>query len=102
MINTMHIPDKNGSPNLCTISTNAGLGRLTKPITIKQRSEINVNIKMSRQKHNAEMLVEPHENLFSKGLNAARCLVKSLLKEEYLNGSTFHLDYKTPPSPSKP
>lgn len=72
----MHIPDKIGSPNLCTISTNAGLGRLTKPITIPQRSEMNVNIKMSRQKHNAEVLVEPHENLFSKGLNAASCLVK--------------------------
>lgn len=56
--NTMHIPDKNGSPNLCTISTNAGLGRLTKPITIPQRSEMNVNIKML--KHNAEVLVEPH------------------------------------------
>lgn len=72
----MHIPDNNGSPNLCTIRTNAGLGRLTKPITIPQRSEMNVNIKMSRQKHNAEVLLEPHANLFSKGLNAARCLVK--------------------------
>lgn len=37
---------------------------------------MNVNIKMSRQKHYAEVLVEPHDNLFSKGLNAARCLVK--------------------------
>lgn len=36
-----------------------------------------VNIKMLRQKHNAEVLLEPHENLFSKELNAARCLVKS-------------------------
>lgn len=74
--NTMHIPDDNGSPNVCTISTNAGLGRLSKPIMVPQRSEMNVEIKISRQKHNVEVLLEPHENLFSKGLNAAKCLVK--------------------------
>ena len=82
--NTMHIPNTKGAPNVCVINTNAGIARLTQPVEIPARSEMVVEVKISRQQHDKEVLLEPHGKLLGKKLGAAKCLVKLINRKGVL------------------
>lgn len=75
--NIMHIPDKQESPNVCVVNTNSGLARLTHPVEIPARSEMVVQVRISRQQQqDREVLLEAHDKLLAKNLSAAKCLIK--------------------------
>lgn len=74
--NTMLIPNAYGEANVCVISTENGYARAKCAITIPQRCEMNVPVHMSRHNNGDVVLLEPHSDLETLQLCAARCCVQ--------------------------
>ena len=73
--NYMQIPEGK-ERNICLIKTSAGLARTVDTVVIPKRSEININVSVSRRKTGDEVLLEPQQNLAKMHIHAAKCLVK--------------------------
>lgn len=74
--NTLHIPDQNGENNVCVITTENGYARTRCPILIPPRCEMNIPVHISRHQNGDIVLLEPHKDLESLNLSAARCCVQ--------------------------
>lgn len=74
--NTLHIPDQYGENNVCVITTENGYARTKCPVSIPKRCEMNVLVHISRHQNGEIVLLEPHVELESFNISAARCCVQ--------------------------
>lgn len=74
--NTLHIPDQCGENNVCVITSENGYARTRCPVLIPPRCKMNIPVHISRHQNGDIVLLEPHKDLESLNLSAARCCVQ--------------------------
>lgn len=94
--NTLHIPDQYGENNVCVITTEKSYARTRCPILISLRCDMNIPVHISRHQNGDIALLEPHKDLQSLNLTAARCCVQvdcdnAFLRVIYPNFETVEL-----------
>lgn len=68
--------DQYGENNVCVITTEKGYARTRCPILIQPRDEMNIQVHISWHQNGDIALLEPHKDLDSLNLTAARCCVQ--------------------------
>lgn len=74
--NTLHILDQSGENNVCVITSENGYARTRCPVLIPPRCKMNIPVHISRHQNGDIVLLEPHKDLESLNLSAARCCVQ--------------------------